>query len=198
MAAPIVIKTVGDYHMKIEKKHTFRSQPREGLSLSAAKRMIMDLEFFDSTWNRQAKGITRDYGRIQRHGQWVIVDPATHLIWQEEGSPAKIVYEEAIKYVEELNNNGFANYNNWRLPTLEEAMSLLKPDFESIITNETAMHIDSVFHPDQEDIWTSDKCSPSEIWIVHFKLGTCSLNDVQVVNCVKSFVRAVRTGNRIP
>jgi hypothetical protein len=57
-----------------------------------------------------------------------MVDRATGLMWQQAGSAEEMSFAEAGMYVAQLNaGNGFAGYRGWRLPTLEEAMSLIEP-----------------------------------------------------------------------
>jgi len=76
----------------------------------------------------------------------------------------------------------FAGFD-WRLPTLEEAMSLMKP-----VQNETGLFIDPLFDRTQEWIWTADKVSASRAWYVYFIIGHCSTLDIDDL----SYVRAVR------
>jgi len=94
-------------------------------------------------------------------------------------------YERAKNYISELNHEQFAGYNDWRLPTLEEAMSLMEPTQKN-----SNLHIDQIFDPCQVRIWTSDFRRDSMSWVVRFDAGYCDY----VYNDSNNnyFVRAVR------
>ena len=115
-------------------------------------------------------------------GAVVVVDSATGLVWQQSGS-SRLTLEEARKYIQKLNEQKFTGYSDWRLPTLEEAMSLTDPK-----KNEAGLHIDRIFDKTQKWIWTADKKTASLAWTVSFDFGGCRLNHVISV----IFVRAVR------
>lgn len=120
---------------------------------------------------------------MSRKGGKVVYDHASSLMWQQSGSTKEMEYKNAKAYVEALNSQNFAGYSDWRLPTLEEAMSLMKPT-----KNTDALYIDPLFDKQQNWIWTSDTYSASRAWVVDFYFGYCyygafSYNDA---------VRAVR------
>lgn len=58
----------------------------------------------------------------------VIFDRATGLTWQRSGSSEVLSYQDAQMYVNTLNIQQFAGYTDWRLPTIEELLSLLKKE----------------------------------------------------------------------
>jgi hypothetical protein len=95
-------------------------------------------------------------------------------------------WRDAREYVEKLNRDKFAGHNDWRLPTLEESMSLMKPK-----RTHAALYIDPIFDKEQFWIWTADKVSASAAWVVVFSKGSCSHGDVGHGG---RFVRAVRSG----
>ena len=83
-----------------------------------------------------------------------------------------------------MNRDNFGGYRDWRLPTLEEAMSLVERDMLN-----RDLNIAGVFDPAQRVIWTADTESDTRKWSVSFYDGYCFPNDVRF----KSFyVRAVR------
>ena len=92
-------------------------------------------------------------------------------------------YDNAKKYVAQLNASRFAGYSDWRLPTLEEAMSLMEP-----LALNRGLHVDPVFDGPQEWIWTSEKQTASSAWVVGFFYGICFI--IHVGN--DGYVRAVR------
>jgi len=82
----------------------------------------------------------------------VVLDRATGLLWQKSGSDKLLGYQDAEKYIDMLNKQQFAGYDDWRLPTIPELMSLLEP---------TKKHGDLYIHPifdkRQRWCWSVDK-----------------------------------------
>ena len=121
----------------------------------------------------------------------VIFDEATGLLWQKSGSMNFMIYTEAREYVRRLNlAGGFAGYTNWRLPTVEELLSLMEPERQS---NE--MDIKPVFDETRLWVWSVDinptkgEYLPGSAWIVDFDIDGVHWNDFGHGN----YVRAVRS-----
>lgn len=114
------------------------------LSENTVTDMINRNGYYDKIKNLDGKGIIHQYEVKSLSGKKVVIDHATKLMWQRSGSPDKMTYEEAKKYPDQLNREQFAGFNDWRLPTLEEAMSLL----ESAEKNGD-LYIDPVFDKTQ-------------------------------------------------
>ena len=128
--------------------------------------MLKDKGFYDEHYNRSSSGFSNNY-ELQKYGK-VVYDQASDLMWQQSGTSTYMPYAKAKEYVAELNNDQFAGYNDWRLPTLEEAMSLMEPTRKN-----GDLYIESVFDKTQKDIWTSDLYGASSAWVVHFGGGGC-------------------------
>ena len=163
-------------------KIKLRSQPIENLTEDAVEIMVKDKRFFDSSLNKLGTGFPHQY-EVQKEGK-VVYDHASDLMWQQSGSTKEMPYEKAKAYVEALNSQNFAGYRDWRLPTLEEAMSLM----ESTKMNGD-LYVDPKFDKQQRGFWTSDTYSASGAWVVDFYYGYCSSSDIGNSNC---YVRAVR------
>ena len=97
--------------------------------------------------------INHDYNLKIIEGDTVVVDNATGLMWHQSGTDNRLVRFEAKEWVKKLNKGGYAGYHDWRLPTLEEAASLL----ESSNKNGDYLYIDPVFSKKQVWIWTGDR-----------------------------------------
>jgi len=173
-----------------------RSTPLDNLSYDAVKEMLADRDFFDSRENRQGNGYPAEFKLVTRDGKKLVVDERSGLTWQQSGSKYSMPYKKystasgvAQSYVDSLNGVKFAGYDDWRLPTLEEAMSLMDPDKK----NRGKFHrkyLKTVFDQKQWRIWTADKADPVGAWVVHFGSGNCTQISVYVINSY--FVRAVR------
>jgi len=48
-------------------------------------------------------------------------------MWQKGGSSGLMTFTDAKQYAHRINSEKFAGFNDWRLPTVEEAMSLMEP-----------------------------------------------------------------------
>ena len=167
----------------IARAPSLRSTPISTLSDSQVVTMLTEKGFFDQRKNKFGVGVHNEFGELElESGAVVVVDSATGLVWQQSGS-SRLTVEEVRKYVQGLRDKKYAGFSDWRLPTLEEAMSLVDPK-----KNEAGLHIDRIFDKTQTWIWTADKKTTSRAWLVSFFNGICNFNLVNV----DSFVRAVR------
>lgn len=155
-----------------EKKTTlFRSTPTPLLKREV-KKMLVERDFFASDWNPGGRGFNNDF-EIQEDGK-VVFDRASGLMWQQSGSDNDKSNKEAQTCIAVLNRKHFAGFDDWRLPTMEEAMSLLTP-----VKNSDELYIDQIFDKNQVWIWTSDPYSgifgpsASRAWVVGFNYGNC-------------------------
>ena len=132
--------------------------------------------------------INHDYNLKAIKGDKVVVDNATGLMWHQSGSRNLMSLQKAEKWARSLNSRGYAGYDDWRLPTLEEAASLLESSKKNGYS-----YIDPVFSKMQEWIWTGDKLEDEDgseaAWRVYFFYG--SVNWDGIIN--RSDVRPVRS-----
>ncbi len=169
----------------------FRST-EEKLSYSDVKIMLERYNFHckEYDWSKEysnpnGSGFKNKFEEHIIKGDKVIRDRASGLMWEQYGSKEYMTYEDAKTYISKRNNDQFAGYNDWRLPTLEEAMSLVEPGL-----NSDNLYIDSIFDLKQRRIWTLDQYSASRAWVVDFDYGLCYYG--YDVGGYDGYVRAVR------
>ncbi len=116
-----------------------------------------------------------------------VADRATGLVWQRAGSKFPLNRPQAAAYLEQLNGSNFAGSRAWRLPTVEELMTLLTelPQGEDLC-------IEPVFDPGQKWIWSCDRRSFTAGWYISVDLGYVAWQDFSGYR----YVRAVRTGRQ--
>ena len=170
-------------------KPIFRSEPTS-LSNDQVKAMLTKNGFFDSYMNKTAKGFNNQFETRIISGKNVVIDHASGLMWQQSGSANYLTYDKAKEYIQELNRTKFAGFSDWRLPTLEEGMSLMEPEELN-----GDLYIDPKFDAQQRWIWTADQYQGgSWAWVVTFTIGRCY--DFRFY--YHSYVRAVRFGQSSP
>jgi len=120
------------------------------------------------------------------NNQETILDQKTCLMWQKNGATNQITWNDAKIYVNALNENAYAGYTDWRLPTIHELTSLLESD----IRKENRLYIDSLFNSMQQTCWSadSDPNDSTAIQFVDFYEGSAASKATLDTN----FVRAVR------
>jgi len=119
--------------------------------------------------NNDAKPLEYVSNEFKDNGNGTITDNATGLMWQKSGTDKYIKYEEAKDYIRELNRKGFAGYSDWRLPTVDELKTLLKPKGMN-----GDLYIDPIFDNKQIYCWTSDQRASDGAWYVYFGYGNVS------------------------
>jgi serine/threonine-protein kinase len=102
--------------------------------------------------------IKHDYETKTIEGDKAVIDHATGLMWHQSGSDQCMEWNKARDWVCGLNDMGYAGCNDWELPTVEEAISLL----ESSKRNDKP-YVASVFDNKQKWIWTGDRYDSGEV-----------------------------------
>jgi hypothetical protein len=171
---------------KAATQFTLRSEPIKNLPLNDVEKMLKEKNFFDGDFNKNGEGLQHEYELIQRKGEKLVIDHTTGLTWQQSGSEQDLSFNKAKQYVHDLNRRKFAGYANWRLPTVEETMSLLEPERRN-----GELHVDPVFDKKQDWLWTVDESAEGQAWGVSFYHKGCEIRPVGE----EGGVRAVRSNH---
>ncbi len=130
------------------------------------------------------------------NGDSVVIDHTTGLIWHQSGSDKEMDWPKAKQWVKDLNDRGYAGHSDWRLPTVEEAISLLEPEI-----NASDLYIDPVFDAKQTGIWTGDENDSASYldgaWSVRYTGGYGGGNACWVYDNASNYVRPIRSINKI-
>ena len=119
--------------------------------------------------------------RLEKNEE-TVVDQATGLAWQRHGSRYPLTFTAAHAHVEQLNALDFAGYSQWRLPTVNELLSLLPDERGREVFPES---------PDRpvKWLWSCDRHGHHESWYVNIDMGFAGVQDINCLN----HVRAVAT-----
>lgn len=183
---------IADLNQQIKKAASgilqLRRQPDAALTASEVKSMLARFGFYckETAITRQwsaplGRGLNNQF--VRRNSNLIVHDQTTGLQWQQKGS-RRLNFESAKKYIARLNAERFAGFADWRLPTLEEAMSLMTPH-----STVGGMHINPVFDAAQTYLWTADRDDKAHVWFVDFSAGICYSKPADDIN----YLRAVRT-----
>jgi len=104
--------------------------------------------------------------KFQNNGDGTILDSTTGLMWEQSGSEKGLCLKDVPAYVKEMNIKKLGGFKDWRLPTMEELLSLME-----IGANKWGLHINLIFDEEQWWIWSSDLRSGGGAWYVYFDLG---------------------------
>lgn len=108
--------------------------------------ILKTFDFFEKSRNRTGKF----KGQFVDVGGGIAQDKTTGLMWEIGKSGSKLTYSRAKHYVKELNAQKFGGYDDWRLPTVEELLSLLTADPHD------GAYIDGIFKDSDTSFWTAD------------------------------------------
>ena len=95
----------------------------------------------------------------------VLIDLKTSLMWQRGGLDIASI-RTMRREVENLNDRGYAGFSDWRLPTMEEAMSLVEPQ-----KNSKEVYLSPAFSKEQPFIFVAAQRKPGGYWFVDYKQG---------------------------
>lgn len=117
----------------------------------------------------------------------VVLDQRTGLMWQRGGIDIGSI-RQVQRQVTALNEQRFAGFADWRLPTLEEAMSLMEPH-----KNAKGVYLAPYFSKEQPFIFVAAQRKPGGYWFVDYKQGRAFWSSGTIPG---GFGRLVRTAQR--
>jgi hypothetical protein len=95
----------------------------------------------------------------------VVIERRSGLMWQCLGLDIGSI-RMINKRIADLNGEGFAGFSDWRLPTMEEALSLLEPR-----KNSKDNYLHPCFSAEQPFVFVAAQRKPGGYWFVDFKQG---------------------------
>lgn len=118
----------------------------------------------------------------------IILDRASGLLWQRAGSRYAMQWPEAHRYVENLIELQLGGYAHWRLPTMEELLTLFStPD------DPAGICMDRIFSSFQTGLWSADTRSSRAAWSVDLEMGFVDSSSLSDYHFVKAVCGAIDT-----
>lgn len=109
-------------------------------------------------------------------GESTILDRATGLVWLRRASRYPLSFAGAHGYVEQLNRENCCECDGWRLPTVDELLSLLADGDLSLFAQALEQPV--------KWLWSCDRHGHHESWYVNMDMGFAGVQDVNCLNHV--------------
>jgi serine/threonine-protein kinase len=161
-------------------KRGLRAFPQK-IGLNGAR----DFLELDSLW-RPIQPRTSDFVPI---GQKLVHDRINDLIWERAGASYPENLRQALLRIEGMNRERFGGITTWRLPTMQELITLISPP--SRLKKQCVPPLFSLL---QKRLWSADPKSAIAHWFVSLEIGFAGwLDDTgyafsrAVANCPKGF-----------
>lgn len=134
--------------------------------------------------------------RFVDNGDGTVTDFETQLMWKQTDSfqdtSKWLNWYDALEYVRKLNDKKFAGFNNWRLPTLEEAEGIYNEEFSLKDTDRLEIHLDTSFSPGGGfSTWTDVERPHTTAAVFYYRYGHENLANKEEIG--KESVRPVRS-----
>jgi tRNA A-37 threonylcarbamoyl transferase component Bud32 len=175
-------KRVAEVQRLLAASIKLRSEYKD-LTMAEVRTMLKKYGFFEKYYN-ETGDFKNNYQLKTIKNNPVIYDYATGLMWHQSGSSSYMGINKAKLWIADLNKEQYAGYSDWRLPTLDEAVSLLENKVSSL-----GLYIDTVFSQEQRFMWTGDTFENNKGWAIDFFGGDANkvnFNDVVYVRPVRS------------
>lgn len=178
-----VVEAAGDACVKpvyeVEDVEEMGVLPQQGAGRFAGSRCVLPTEqavinddqleplikagnFFDSALNPQGKFSN---ALVDNGDGLIVTDERTGVMWQRSGLDIGSIHT-VRRNIDKLNLEGFGGFSDWRLPTMQEALSLMEPEM-----NEKGLYLNPCFSKEQPFIFVAAQRKPGGYWFVDYKQG---------------------------
>jgi len=136
--------------------------------LRAASRTLRDHEidnlvkqgnFYDSQHN--PTGSFTNYF-VDNSDNLIVTDKSANLMWMRHGADINSI-RTISRWIAKLNRNNLGGYSDWRLPTVDEGLTLLEKN-----RNDRGLYLHPCFSAGQPFIFTADRRHPGGHWFIDF------------------------------
>ena len=195
-------RAIGTLKRRLREPHKMyflNSTPKKKLTINEVSSLIRFYDFpcqkatfsthyIDNKFaNIQGKGLGNEF--MAKGKGNILFDLTTGLYWQQDISDAVMPFSYIETHLKQMNESEWGGYCDWRLPTLEEAFSLLRPVHLPLAKG----YLDPLFKSSNySSIWTSDTAE-YDYW--SWCLSTEGYAEFQDNRNIKANVRAVRSRN---
>jgi len=141
---------------------TLNSAPRN-MRETDVDAIIRRGNFFDTQYN--VKGRFPNF-LVDNQDGLTVTDKVTGIMWQRGGCDITSI-RKVQGYIKMMNDSRFAGYDKWRLPSMEEALSLMEWK-----RNTKGLYLHQCFSANQPFIFLAGKREPGGFWFCDYKQGT--------------------------
>jgi serine/threonine-protein kinase len=136
--------------------------------IKASPRQAIALFKLDSLWRPERYATST----FTTSSDDIVIDQAAGLAWQRAGSPFPRTWQQSGRYVQRLNDRCLAGCTAWRLPTIDELLTLLRPPAMAM-----DLCVPAVFAADQRRLWSADRRSYAAAYYVDSEMGYVGWQD---------------------
>ena len=122
--------------------------------------IVKQYGFFETTDN--SNGAFQSH-LVRTNDRLIVKDLVTGLLWQRQGSDIGS-FRQLQTWMAGINQAGQADFHDWRLPTIEETLSLLCRK-----KAKHGLHIHPCFTGKQGYVFTADRRKPGGFWFVDLR-----------------------------
>ncbi len=124
--------------------------------------LLRQWDFFETEYNPAGRFAN---ALVDSGDERTVIDLRTNLMWQRGGVDITSI-RQMRKAIAELKAQSYAGYDDWRMPTIEEAMSLMEPEL-----NDKGVYLHPAFSRKQPFIFVEARRRPGGYWFVDYKQG---------------------------
>ncbi len=151
----------------IAPSYRLRSIPQDMSNNESFLRMFESADFYEPSYGPAGRGLNNYYELVEINGDKVVADYATGLMWHQSGGK-EIPRNGVTNWIQDINRIGYAGFSDWRMPTLEELLSLVERDYVEREGDGWQLYTDKLFDLTLQIIATSDFAPDNELFVIDF------------------------------
>ncbi len=109
------------------------------------------------------------------NGNGTITDPNSGLMWKQSDAWLDMhkffTWDNHTEYIEKFNKEKFAGFEDWRIPSKAEAMTLFDKTLENLDKNGTKFPLDPIFSAGGASTTWISECTPEKVVRFDYKIG---------------------------